>query len=91
MSTGYVWAGYVWADYVWADGVWAGSESTAVVLGPLNIWEADTRRPETWNKFNTLRPIGSDDVDFIYRASEHDPVIANSVIPVRIAEQSEQP
>lgn len=91
MSTGYVWGSYVWAPYVWADGVWAGSSSTASVAPVLLVWEADTRRPETWNKFNTLRPIGSDDVDFVYRASEHDPVIANSVIPVRITEQSEAP
>lgn len=97
MSTGYVWAGYVWAPYVWADGVWAGSQQTSnitdwspVVPGAATSWGA-TSQSSTWNKFNTLRPIGSEDVDFIYRASEGDPVIANSIIPVRITERSEQP
>lgn len=90
MSTGYVWAGYVWAPYVWADGVWAGSESSSIDMSGVLVW-GTASRSSTWNKFNTLRPIGSDDVDFVYRASEHDPVIANSVLPVTIVEQSEQP
>lgn len=48
-------------------------------------------RTAAYLKFNTLRPIGSDDADFVYRASEADPVIANSVIPVCITDRSEQP
>ena len=48
-------------------------------------------RSSTWTKFNTLRPIGSDDVDFVYRASATDPVIANSIIAVCITDRSEQP
>lgn len=48
-------------------------------------------RSSTWLKFNTLKPIGSDDVDFVYRVSATDPVIANGIIPVRITDRSEQP
>ena len=74
-----------WTDISASTGVYTATSATTGSHG-------NPSRASTWLKFNTLRPLStSSDVDFVYRASATNPVIANSVIPVCITDRSEQP